>query len=116
MKLRNLRPFPVAAPVAALAASIAATPAEAAAGCTQAAHAYATQEISLIDPLKTLQGCIKERLDKAKDKNVAKPEKINWQNCRAIAARYSHEPDAVTTRQFVELGACVDRTIKDFHK
>jgi hypothetical protein len=120
MKLRIIGPLLVAAPCAALAVSSTATPASAAdAGCAGAAHAYATQEISLIDPLKKLQSCIQARLDKAKDKpddTSAKKEKINWHGCRATAARFSTDPDTVTTKQLVEFKACVDATIKDFHR
>lgn len=120
MKLRIIGPFLVAAPCAALAVSLAATPAASAdVLCSQAARAYATLEISLIDPLKKLQGCIKDRLDKAKDKpdpkDVKEPKTLNdWQSCRAIAARYASDPDTVTTKQFVEFDACVAQSIKEF--
>ncbi len=115
-----LRPLLLAAPLAALATTVAAPPASSAdVLCSRAAHAYATIEISLIDPLKKLQGCIKDRLEKAKDKpdekGVKAPKHLNdWQACRAIAARYASDPETVTTKQFAELGACVDQSIKEF--
>lgn len=120
MKLRIVGPFLLAAPCAALALSTAATPAASAdVLCSRAAHGYATLQISLIDPLKKLRSCIKDRLDTAKAKpdtkdSTASPTTINWQSCRSIAARYSSDPETVTTKQFVELDACVAQSIKEF--
>lgn len=107
------------AAVAALAAvvSIPGTPASAAVTCASAAHAYATQQIALVDPLKTLQGCIRVRLDKIEDKpatDAPKKADINWGRCRATAARYARDADTVPATELIELNGCVTQAIKDF--
>lgn len=121
MKSRIIGPLLVAAPCAALSLSLSATPAASAdPGCAQAARAYATQEISLIDPLNKLEGCLKDRLgaaastDDAKADKSAKKKGINWLSCQTIAARYADVASDVTDKQLAELHTCVKEAIKDF--
>lgn len=122
MTPRILPPLLLAASVAALGALVAASPASAETGCARAAHAYATKEISLVDPLKKLQACIKDRLgkkagaDDAKADEKAKKTPVNWSNCQATAARYARDDKSVSDEQLAELHTCVTETIKDFHK
>jgi hypothetical protein len=117
MTHRRFRPLLIAAPLAMLAIAFGGTPASAATGCSRAAHAYATYQISLITPLKKLESCIKETLAKSgkkSDLNGDNKKPINWSGCRATAARYAQDASAVSAKDLVELHRCVKASMKDF--
>lgn len=118
MTHRRIRPLLIAAPMAVLALSFAITPASALTDCSQAAHAFATYQVSLITPLKKLESCIKETLAKSKakaDLDTADKKPVNWSSCRATAARYARDASSVPAPDLAELHRCVKASIKDFN-
>jgi hypothetical protein len=118
MTHRRFRPLLIAAPLAVLAASVASAPASALTDCSQAAHAFATYQISLITPLKKLESCLKEALANSKakaDLDAAEKNPVNWSSCRATAARYAKDASSVPVRDLAELHHCVKASIKDFN-
>lgn len=99
-----------------LASAIVALPAQALSTCARDAHAYATSEISLIDPLIRLQKCIHARL---KVKNITSLKiyrkfNANWPNCRALAAAYAFDANKLSRKELIQFYACVTKALKRF--